>query len=132
MRAIATAIAASVTVSMFALMIGVLIRMDDVRNVDVFTSLRERIDDRLGTKRTSSKVNALCLRMFIASILAPSQPLQKLTINDGFAIINRCAIKRVYFHEIPLRSNLREVMKTSECVHHYCRHPPEGLANHIG
>jgi hypothetical protein len=52
----AIAIEASVTVSILELMIGIAIRIPGTKIVDVSTSDRLRMDERLGTSKTSSKV----------------------------------------------------------------------------
>ena len=62
---IKSAMAVSVTVSMLALITGMLSRMEGVNRVDVSTSLREETCDRLGTSNTSSKVSPLLWRIFM-------------------------------------------------------------------
>ena len=65
MRAIAIAIAASVTVSMLALRIGICNWIRAVKRVTVSTSWRETTGERLGTSSTSSKVRPFWERIFI-------------------------------------------------------------------
>ena len=61
----AIAMAASVTVSMLALMMGMDRRISDTNTLEVCTSPRLRIADRFGASSTSSKVKPVSCLSFI-------------------------------------------------------------------
>lgn len=65
MRAMAIAIADSVTVSMLEAMMGIATSMRRLKEARVFTAWRERMAERRGTSRTSSKVSAVSGRSLI-------------------------------------------------------------------
>src|SRR3990172_4911555 len=67
-RAIVIAMADSVTVSMFALTMGMARAIWRVRRARVFTAVRLAMEERLGTSSTSSKVRPSASRIFMAHL----------------------------------------------------------------